>query len=258
MLLNLNSASIRIEYDYDTVNEVETASSGSLVVDKASSVYNISLSGNIINTFNNEAYSAEVTAALDNTEAPSRLYLKGGEGIMTEVKLFDEANQSFGIDQLRNENWLINEANLSFYVDETAMQGKTIPSRIYLYDLDNNAGIFDYFLDPSQTSIASENLQSRNVYGGILEDTDDGLRYKIGITHHLSNLIRKDSTNVRLGLSVTSDINNIFISGALNSTDLSTPQSAVINPFGLVLYGNGTDVPEPKKVKLQVYYTKLD
>ena len=193
---------------------------------------------------------------MNDTDAPDKVYLKGGEGIMGEIKLFDTDGSDDVLQSIKDQEWLINEASLSFYVDEVAMTDKTIPSRVYLYDLDNDRILFDYAIDPTQS--VTDPLQARSVFGGILEDTDDGMRYKIRMTNHLNNIVRKDSTNVRLGLAVTSNIANINISQALSDNDISTPEAAVVDPQGVVLFGNGASVPESKKIKLQVYYTKLD
>ena len=48
------------------------------------------------------------------------------------------------------------------------------------------------------------------VHGGYIELDEDknGLMYKIRISEHIKNIIRKDSTNVKLGLVVSSDISN--------------------------------------------------
>ena len=41
-----------------------------------------------------------------------------------------------------------------------------------------------------------------------LDEDKNGLMYKIRISEHIKNVVRKDSTNVKLGLVVSSDINN--------------------------------------------------
>lgn len=250
MLLDVNNANVIIEYEYNTVDDT----SNDIV--KAESTYTLDFGGNIVNTFDNAAYSTVIESALNDTDAPDKVYLKGGEGIMGEIKLFDNDGSDDVLQGIKDEEWLINEASLSFYVDEVLMDGKTIPSRVYLYDLDNDRILFDYAIDP--TLGVTDPLQSRSVFGGILEDTDDGMRYKIRITNHLNNIVRKDSTNVRLGLAVTSNIANVNISQALSDNDISTPEAAVVDPQGVVLFGNGASVPEPKKIKLEIYFTKLD
>ena len=75
-------------------------------------------------------------------------------------------------------------------------------------------------------------------------------------------MVRKDSTNVRLGLSVTSNINvgTLLNAKANPEQDIMVPQSAVINPFGTILFGTAITDPEEedKKLKLEIYYTELN
>jgi hypothetical protein len=169
--------------------------------------------------------------------------------------------------------WMVNEANLVFYIAKDKMSNlSTIePSRILLYDLTNKRALFDYAIDNS--SIGSFPKFNKIVFGGIiLNDTgkilkqknDDGVfvnkgtKYKIKITNHLRNLIKNDSTNVRLGLSVTEDISTIGFSKLRNpNTNIDrAPKMSVLSPLGTILYGTHPSVPEEKKLKLEVYYTK--
>lgn len=181
------------------------------------------------------------------------------------------------IDDIIFNGWLINEANLIFYVNKTAMADiNTVePDRIFLYDLTNNKVISDYVFD-----IASDQLfpkRNKFVFGGILLNNDNsyvkqiknndgkitnkGTKYKIRITSYIRNLIKNDSTNVRLGLSVTENINNFNFSKLKNPNNnfSSVPAMSVLSPLGTVLYGTGQTsptLPEGKKLKLEIYYTK--
>ena len=92
---------------------------------------------------------------------------------------------------------------------------------------------------------------------------ENGEYYKIRVTHHISNLIHKDSTNVPLALIVTQ---NVLTGGfqslknpfELNNDELkSVPSASVISHQGTVLFGNNT-TNEEKQLKLQIYYTKPD
>jgi hypothetical protein len=96
------------------------------------------------------------------------------------------------------------------------------------------------------------------VHGGFLEYDDNakGLLYKIRITEHLNNIIRKDSTNVRLGLAVTSDIQISGLARVLSDPQEYTPAGSAINPLGTVLIGpNPTPQNTDKKLQLEIYYT---
>ncbi|MNK40233.1 hypothetical protein D3C87_588780 [compost metagenome] len=224
----------------------------------------LNMSGNSINFFEN-AYKGTFTDAITSSDAvngDSRLYVKGGEGSMAVINI----NQA-AIEDLRTQNKtkgvLINEANLSFYIDKTAMTDSKEPLRIYLYDLKNKKPIYDYTTDISSNSVNSK--YNKIVHGGIIEYGTDkrGTRYKIRLTNHINNLIKKDSLNVPLGLVVTEDI--MLVSNASLRTPFTVgtvnvdkvPVSAVVNPLGTVLYGN--NVPEEekdKRLKLEIFYTK--
>ena len=61
------------------------------------------------------------------------------------------------------------------------------------------------------------------LHGGILEldENDKGLLYKIKISEHIKNVIRKDSTNIKLGLVVSSDISSSVITETEDSNTLN-------------------------------------
>ena len=173
--------------------------------------------------------------------------------------------------------WMINEANLTFYIDKTPANNmsdtKTVePNRLFLYDLTNKKILVDYTYD--FTSNGTYPKLNKYIYGGILsnedgtmvkqikntagEITNKGTKYRIRITNYVRNLIKNDSTNVRLGLSVTESINNIGLSKLRtpNSNLSSAPTMSVLSPLGTILYGTSPVVPDDKKLKLEIYYTK--
>jgi Domain of unknown function (DUF4270) len=193
-------------------------------------------------------------------------------GVLT---LVDGSNGiSDEIDEIKVNGWLINEANLTFYIDKPAMSdARTVePNRVFLYDLNNNKVLVDYSFDFSSNG-ANPKL-NKSTFGGILfnedntivkqiknEDgliTNKGFKYKIRITNHVRNLIQKDSTNVRLGLSVTENINNVGFSKlkTANSNTDRAPSMSVMSPVGTILHGSSPVVPDDKRLKLEIYYTK--
>ena len=192
------------------------------------------------------------------------LYLKGGEGSMAIIELFsgpdsDGDGLSDELEALKETNWLINEANLTFYVNRDLMAGSLEPKQLYLYDLKNNLIIADYILDsPGEPNLAAS--RSNEFTMGPLEKDDNnrGIKYKIRLTSHINNILNKDSTNLKLGLVVSQNVNVLTNSALLNSTveDLDmVPASSVITPLGTVLYG--TNAPEDdKRLKLNIYYTE--
>ncbi|MEO5776434.1 MAG: DUF4270 domain-containing protein [Flavobacterium sp.] len=174
------------------------------------------------------------------------------------------------IDDIKFNGWLINEANLTFYVDKPAMTDAfpatnlpVEPNRIFLYDLTNKQVLVDYTYDG--TSNGTFPKLSKSIFDGIVqtENLGDGKgkrakKYKIRITNYVRNLVKNDSTNVRLGLSVTENINSVGLSKLRtpNSNLSSAPTMSVLSPLGTILYGTSPVVPNDKKLKLEIYYTK--
>ncbi|MCG9791766.1 DUF4270 domain-containing protein [Flavobacterium algicola] len=195
------------------------------------------------------------TNAINNADSSlgdSKLYVKGGEGSMAILKLFDKGD----LATIKTNNWLVNEANIIFHVDKTSLTSadKAQPQRLYLYDFTNNTYIIDYFDGTTGTTKAS-----KNIYGGILtKDADDEYYYKFRVTNHIRNLISKDSTNVKLGLVVTENILNITNAKLKTASTNFTkaPVSSVMNPLGTILYGSTAGVEDKKRLKLEIYYTK--
>ncbi|MGH1386531.1 DUF4270 domain-containing protein [Kordia sp.] len=257
MLLDLQNANIEINYVYQKVNTQGNTDDSDDTVELEKASFNLSLStANIVNTFSTPTFTQDVTANNNN------LYLKGGEGAMTTIELFGPDTDNNGVadqlEEIRENGWLINDANLVFYVNrDVQVDAAEDPQRIYLYNFDNNIPLDDYIID--QTVNATSPALSKGVHGGILElDEDDKpLRYKIRLTEHLNNVIRLDSTNVKLGLVASSDI-RVIGSGQVETgttDDEFVPTISIMNPFGTVLYGTTIASPEDKRLKLEIFYT---
>lgn len=255
MLLDMSGAKITIEYNYQKYNADEET-----LRETVESSFDINVSGNIVQRISTPNFPTI------NTEPDSdNIYLKGTQGSMAEIALFDEGD----IQTMKDENWLINEANLTFYVNRDALAGSGViePNRIYLFNLnDKSIPLIDYSYDG--TTSTSNPYISKYIHGGIIEKNDDGdaIKYKIRLTEHLNDIVRHDSTSVRLGLVVLSNINNVISSSGVainktakingSDTEVLVPSTSITNPSGTVLYGSGTDVPEDKRLRLEVYYTK--
>lgn len=256
MMLDFQNADIVIEYKYQKLETQgnDDPDDDDVLIQTGS--YALSLStGNIINTFTPLGPFPDVEASNDN------IYLKGGQGSMAVIDLFGPDNDNNGIadqlEEIREENWIINDANLVFHINENIQGDEIDPERIYLYNMNDNIPLADYTID--QTVSATSPGLSKAIHGGILErnDDEDGVQYKIRITEHISNLIRKDSTNVRLGLVSSSDI-RVITSGLENtgSSELEfIPTVSNMNPFGTVLYGNTAASPADKRLSLEIFYS---
>lgn len=231
---------------------------------RASTITLDPIATSLLNNANNSA---------DTTNGDTSLYLKGGEGSIAVVNLFqdqaelDEFNLLYK-DANGNPSRLINEANLIFYVDDLASSlliddddanKKQQPNRVILYDIKNNTPIVDYFYD--LTTNTTNPINSKLNYSSILErdGNEKGVKYKIRLTEHLNNILLRDSTNFQLGLYITSNINEISNSYVLNDGILDgIPVGTGLSPKGTILYGSNENVPEDKRVQLEIYYTQPD
>ncbi|KAF2080448.1 DUF4270 domain-containing protein [Flavobacterium sharifuzzamanii] len=236
---------------------------------------------NFLDDVRNPEYVSAITANVNKTEGDEKLYLKGGQGSLAIIKLFNQTDvlsyNSVGVpvsggngvpdelDEIRSnvvlKNWKVNEANLVFYIDAAKMAGTEEPNRVYLYNLTNNTVLADYSADAS------------SAYGGLITVGSDkrGTSYKIRITSHFRNLI-KDATakNVDLGLVVSQSATTLTFNALKNKIQINdnpieyfsaAARTSVMNPLGTVLFGgkkggSPDSEQEKKRLKLEVYYTK--
>ena len=174
------------------------------------------------------------------------------------------------IDNMNANDWLINEANLTFYVDKSKMVNAIEPERIFLFDLTNKVTLIDYSFDNTTNTVMPK--RNKTTFGGIIEKETlaqgNRTKYKVRITNHVRNLLMKDSTNVRLGLSVTEPINNVEMAKLKtpNAAADKAPKMSVVSPQGTILYGTKSSASFPtvdenskeNRLKLEIYYTKPD
>ena len=254
-MINFKAGKITIYYKED---EKSTNAADADPFPRVNKSFALNLTGNTVSLLKNLNENIDYTGAINSTSEASKLYLKGGEGSVAIIDLFGPGE----LEEIKSNGWLINEANLIFYVDKNAMSdSRTIePNRIFLYDLTNKKVLADYIFDFTTNSLFPK--YNKFIHDGIIqtENVGDGrgLKYKIRITNHVRNLINNDSTNVRLGLSVTENINTIgFVKlKTPNASFSSAPVMSVQSPVGTILYGTSTFVPVEKRLKLKIFYTK--
>lgn len=182
------------------------------------------------------------------------LYLKGGQGSMGVINLFTDARQ---LDTLREKDWLINEANLKFYVDEDKLpEDQDEPQRIFIYDIKNEDVLLDYNISGDENE--NDILASRKLHLGGLEEDEDGRYYKIRLTNYVDNIINNDSTNTKLGIVVSQNVNESDQAKVeVGDNGVSTvPVSEVLARNGTIFHG--TEDASDKALKLQVYFTEPD
>lgn len=263
-LMNFKGGTITIKY-----KQYETAPTTAVPTpDKEDKTIVLNLTGKSVSLVEN----TPVTVANDK-----RLYIKGGNGSMAVINLFNPEDLHGGLngipngisdelEQIRANNWLVNDASLTFTIDSDAMNVGTVKAieaqRLYLYDINNKRPITDYYTDLSSSSNAKN---SKKVLGGILEKDANGRgkQYKIRLTNYIRNLINNDTiTNVKLGLVVTEDISSVTNKKLkiVGANDIKVvPTATVLSSFGTVLFGSNIPATDPdyaKRLKLEIYYTK--
>lgn len=275
-MINFRAGNITITYEETVVTSgVSSQVEKTIVLNMSGGTNDPLRSVSLLTQSNDNAnyVSATTPANINKTEGDDNLYLKGGEGSMAILNLFNGPD-NFGpdgvtgtpntvpdeLDIMRTNKYLINEANLVFHVNTAAMSSSPIPQRIYLYDFTNNKTIIDY---GDNSTIASNPKKSKYVFGGILAKASaadgGGYYYKFRITNQIRNLVKNlDSKNVQLGLVVTEDINNSSFSylKGTNPVPTQAPKASVMNPLGSIVYGGTSSVPADKRLKLEIYYTK--
>lgn len=263
MILDYNNARIKITYEYDVYNDNDTTDDTSDdVIDKAEKDFEILLAGNQINLIKKGNF---IQPILDNVSLGENLktgYLKGGQGAMLELDLFTENNGVNILDEIKSKGWLINEANLTVYIDQKTIRsygGLVEPSRLYLYDMETQTPLIDYFVD--NTTGQKESDKKINHDGLIQYDSDKkGVKYKIRISEYIKNIIRNDSISNKLGLVVSSSIDNSQNLELRDNIGLNIiPITSAVNPLGTIIYGPNPDQENyDKRLRLELYYTEIN
>ena len=251
-MMNFKAGKITISYTEDLVSNNVTT--------RVPKTIELNLTGNSVSLLDQSNLNTSYINSVNNPNTVSgdtNLYLKGGEGSMAVIDLFKTPGE---LDLIRSRGWLINEANLVFHIDAAKMASSTEPNRVYLYDLTHNKPVVDYYLDGTSSS---DTKKSKYVFSGLINKeavtNGRGQTYKIRITNQIRNLVKhSDSTNVKLGLVVTEGISESSFVKLRTANTFSTKvaKASVMNPLGTILYGSHPSVPEDKRLKLQIYYTK--
>ena len=271
ILLNLASSNANITINYSSGEDTS----------RTDATYTLNFNGNRLNTFIND-FIPLVNGDKENGD--ETLYLKGAEGSMAIIDLFgtedldgnlvpDELDD-FLMDYRKTDSEgefilddngdyiikrLINEAHLVIYEDESKVNNTEDENgdvyhkydRIYAYDINNNAPTFDFQIDPTENNVA---FNSKVISLG---QRNDSGKYKIRLTEHLNNIIQNDSTNTKIGLVISNNVNYTANSEILNSTTGVTgvPSASIISPRGTILHGSNSS-NEAKRLKLKVFFTE--
>ncbi len=256
-----------VDADGDGMNdEGKVDSNGDGIDDEALTVNQntivVNFNGNKVNILDNSGINSSILSEIENAniiEGDERLYIKGGEGSMAVLDLFGGIDsQEFEEFMTHQDEWIINEANLIFYEDETLVAEEDHENdRLFVYDLKNNTPTIDFFKDVPSTIDPFNSVIGH--LGKRYTDEQGNKKFKIRITDHINNILLQDSTNTKLGLTITTNVNvfdNSELLGVSESENVTTiPSGTVLSPKGTVLHGNNSTVLD-KKVNLEIYYTE--
>ena len=284
-MINFSKGTITVKYKEDLSTTVGTV----VTVTRVEKSIILNMSGNTVSLLENSNPNLNYETAISSPDrilGDDKLYLKGGQGSLAVVELFDKTdikgwdkvtnsfvpvanNISDELEGLRHpadgKNMLVNHADIVFNIDASAMANSYEADRIYLYDFTNSTALIDYFTAAATTNKST----SKFLFGGFIQrDASSvtipkrGVSYKINITNHIRNLIKSDdAVNSKLGVVVTEDINNTTSNKlqTANAFISQAPKASVMNPLGTILYGGkstSTNPLEDKRLKLEIYFTK--
>ena len=266
MMLDILNARVILEYNYNYYNTNGTPDVSDDVIEKRNKSNIIPLGGVTINLYDHANYDQKILAEVNSSSKniPSeKIYLNGSKFI-SKLKLFSNDNTiSSELSSFKSKDVLINEASLTLYLDDDVLPSsyKFLPERLYIYSYNNGEPLEDYLkdysVDLSPTAVNSDKFR----FGGLLQydSSNTPTSYKFNITNHVSNIVRHDSLNIDLGLTTSSNINDITKrNGYLpNMKRIALPSSSISLPFPVSLYGSSPDqLNLSKRIKLEVLYTE--
>ena len=260
MILDISNAGIVLEYNYNFYNTNGTTDQSDDIIERKTKTNSIPLGGIYINQYNNLLNNNGLVE-----EGLTNKILLNGSDYISKLKLFSENSLEL-TDELikfKEEDALINEANIVLFIDKSlgSPDIKTLPKRLYLYSYNDGAPIEDYNKDFTEAFTESEVNVNKYVFGGLLQyDSDNNpISYKFNVTNHIANIIRYDSLNIDLGLTVTSDVNDVNVKNAFLSDEqkIKLPAHSLTFPFPVILNGSSSGNLETENgLKLEILFSK--
>lgn len=264
MLLDIQNAEIKVSYEFkdnNTQGTVEDFTDDTIETIERN--FSLSLGSTFLNVLKNEAFESSINKRIvdsKNNIPTDKLFIQSSR-LHGKIKLFsdEDPNANKLLNSIREENLLVNQANLIFYVDPETSVEQYSAQRLYLFNLKNGAPLIDYFNDGSTSNFGTN--ANKGIFGGKLELDENGNphQYKFNLTNHVSNIIRNDSLNYDLGITVTANIDTPSIIKARNQTEgeeIRYPLASTLNPLGIVLIGSNPDSLQfDKRVKLELIYS---
>ena len=264
MLLDIQNAEIKISYEFkdnNTQGTLEDLTDDTIEILERN--FSLSLGGAFLNVLNNEIFESSINKRIadsKNNIPTDKLFIQSSR-LHGKIRLFsnEDPNVNEEINSIRDENLLVNQANLIFHVDPETPIEQYNAQRLYLFNLNNGAPMIDYFSDGSTSNFGTN--ANKAVFGGKLELDENGnpSKYKFNITNHISNIIRNDSLNYDLGMTVTANIDTPLVISAINQDEdqeIRYPLASTLNPLGTVLIGSHPDSLQfDKRVRLELIYS---
>ncbi len=283
VFFGIGDASITLNYSFDTdkMDEDDDGDTTEIIRDQGSLALNFA--NNIVNGI--EKGNNFITIPEPDIEnGDEDLFLKGGEGSYAVIDLFsryvevdsdgdfivdengnpifienpsEEEKVKTELDFIKSRDWLINDASIKLYINQNKVEGgDTEPERIYIFNQETGQVLADYLSDLQQGIPGILSHLERITRGS----DDQGEFYKIRLTRHIINVLNEDINNAKLGIAVSQDVN--IIANARGSTSAAStdeeliPFSSITSHEGTILYGNTENVPEAKRLKLDIFYTE--
>lgn len=272
-------ATITLFYTTDITDVQDTDDDGETDdIVRGQQEYVFTFSNNILNSISN-TLNPSIASELGPEEEPEtsgedNLYLRGGQGSYAVLEFFNdtavdddgnpildsEGEQITELQYLRNQEWLINEASIKLYVDQEKMvSGNNEPERIFIFDAESGSILVDYF-DGTLNETNPINSVTSHLERLTKDSDENGEFYKIRLTQHIINILNRGDDNVKLGISVSQNVNITSLANGFTTPtaeeDEIIPFSSIVSHEGTILYGYGDDVPDEKRLKLEIFYTE--
>jgi hypothetical protein len=266
MSLDILNARIVLEYEYNAYNNNGTDDVSDDIIERKTKADAIPLGGVAYNLYDYQDYNETIINEYSSSKekiASQKIYLNGTK-FLSKLKLFTDDNSiSKELEDFKSKDVMINEANIVLYLDQNLHRSnyEFLPKRLYLYSYKNGEPIEDHNKDFSINFTSTANNSNKFLFGGMLQydSNNQPSSYKFNITNHISNIVRYDSLNIDLGLTLTSDVEDVSIRNGYSQTQsrLKLPSSSISLPFPVAIFGSNPNQSDiSKKLKLEVLYTE--
>tara|TARA_A100001015_G_scaffold25638_1_gene28803 strand:- start:2157 stop:3983 length:1827 start_codon:yes stop_codon:yes gene_type:complete len=266
MSLDLFNSRILFEYNYNFYNTNGTDDVSDDFIEKRQKSNSISLGGVAYNLYEYDNISESIltSLSLSKENIPSdKIYLNGTKFI-SKLKLFSNDNSlSSELQKFKDKDVLINEANIILHLDQEMYNSnyEFLPKRLYLYSYKDGVPIEDFNKDFSINYNPTAVNANKFLFGGLLQydSNNKPTSYKFNITNHVSNIVRHDSLNIDIGLTTTSNVEDISLKNGYSSDNrkLKIPSPSVSLPFPVSIFGSKPNQKDlSKQLKLEVIYTE--